>query len=339
LRSKIIQTFYQPDSRIGWKKHAVKAAEQIFQEERIDAVLATAPPFTSFVVARELAEKHHVPFLMDYRDAWVANPALNFYATPFHKAYARKLEDECLRESGAITVISRTMKEVLLRHYPFLGHEDVTILPHGYDPEDIAAASAFMARFRKPEKFRVTYGGAFYVGYPGRSPVPMLEAVKLAMTKEPQLEDDLELVFAGILHKDYARAPEKMGLSKQVVAMGYLPHREEVALLLASDVLWMIASDPLSTPGKLYEYLGTHKPILGLVQPESQSEKILKEYGAGIAVPPKDIRKIADSILDLYRQWRSASLPRNVNMPFVQTFDRRLLAKEMSRQLGLMMRP
>jgi glycosyltransferase involved in cell wall biosynthesis len=339
FRSMVLQTIYQPDSRIKWKASALEAAEKIFEEERIDAILTTAPPYTDFLIARELSKRHNVPFLMDYRDAWVSNSALNFYATPFHKAYARKLEDDCLRGSGAVTVISRPMKEVLLRHYPFLRHEDVIILPHGYDSTDFAAASGERERFRNPEKFRMTYGGAFYVGYPGRSPVPMLEAVKLAIQKEPRIQDDLELVFAGIVHKDYARAMEKTGLMKNIVVMGYLPHREEVALLLASDVLWMIAADPFSTPGKLYEYLGTHKPILGLVKPGSTSEKILKDYGAGITVPPKDISAIADAVIDLYHRWRKSLLPHNVNLPFVQSFDRRALTREMARQLGLMLRP
>jgi glycosyltransferase involved in cell wall biosynthesis len=339
LRSKLLQTIYQPDSRIKWKNPALEAAEQIFAEERIDAIYATAPPYTDFLIARELSKRHNVPFLMDYRDVWVSNSALNFYATPFHKAYARKLENQCLRGSGAITVISRTMKEELLQHYPFLRHEDVIILPHGYDPEDLIAGSAMVDRFRKPEKFRMTYGGAFYVGYPGRSPVPMLEAVKLAIKKEPQLENDLELVFAGVLHKDYAKAIGKMGLDHIVTAMGYMPHREEVALLLASDVLWMIASDPFSTPGKLYEYLGTHKPIFGLVTPGSQTEKLLNDYGAGITAPPKDVPAIADILLDLYHRWRKTLLPKNINIPFVESFNRHSLTKEMARQLGLMLRP
>ena len=339
LWSKLIQTIYQPDSRIKWKAPALHAADKIFEEERIDAIFATAPPYTDFLIARELSKRHNVPFLMDYRDSWVSNRALNFYATPFHKAYARTLEDECLRGSGAITVISRKMKEDLLQHYPFLRHEDVTILPHGYDPEDMDAASAMADRFRSPEKFRMTYGGAFYVGYPGRSPVPMLEAVKLAIQKEPKLEEDIELMFVGMLHKDYARAIGKMGLDDLVAVVGYLPHREEIALLLASDVLWMIASDPLSTPGKLYEYLGTHKPILGLVSQGSESEKLLNDYGAGITVRPRDVPAIAEAILDLYHQWRKTLLPRNINLPFVESFDRKALTKEMARQLALMLRP
>ena len=334
LRSKIIQTVYQPDSRIRWKNSALSAADAIFKEERIDAIFTTAPPYTDFLIARELRDKYNVPYLMDYRDAWVSNPVLNFYITPFHKAYARKLEDECLRASSAITVVNRRMKEVLLEHYNFLSHEDVTIVPHGYDPADIARAMEIADDYRNPTKFRMTYGGTFYVG---RSPQILFEAIKLAVRKEPKLASDLELVFAGILQKEFQRMAQKAGLASNIVSKGYLPHIESIALLLASDVLWMTMSDDISAPGKLYEYLGTGRTILGLVPQNSQAEKILHEYGAGVAVPPKDIKAISEAILDLYRKWRVGSLPRNVNVPFVKTFDRRLLAKEMARQLGMML--
>jgi glycosyltransferase involved in cell wall biosynthesis len=336
LRSKLIQTVYQPDSRIKWKRPALEAAEQIFAEERIDAILATAPPYTDFLIASELSKRHNVPFLMDYRDAWVSNPVLNFYATPFHKAYARKLEDECLRASNAITVASRAMKEVLLKNYNFLNHDEVTIITHGFDPEDLDKASGMIDNYRSPGKFRMTYGGAFYVG---RSPIPFFEAARIAIEQEPDLGNDLELVFAGILQSEYVRSAQKMGLENNVVTTGYLPHIEDLALLLASDVLWMTMSDTISAPGKLYEYFGTHKPVLGLVPPGSQADKLLNDYGAGISVAPKDVHAIADVILDLYRRWRKSLLPKNINLPFVQTFDRRMLTKEMAKQLGLMLSP
>jgi glycosyltransferase involved in cell wall biosynthesis len=336
LRSKIIQTVYQPDSRVSWKKPALAAAHTIFKEERIDAIFTTAPPYTDFLIARELRKQYNVPYLMDYRDAWVSNPVLNFYATPLHKAYAYKLEDECLRSSNAITVVNRRMKEVLLEHYNFLSHEDVTIVPHGYDPDDVAAALDIADRFRNPSKFRMTYGGAFYVG---RSPQAIFEAIKLAIRTEAGLQNDLELVFAGILQKEFQRMAQKTGLATNIVAMGYLPHLESVALLLASDVVWMTMSDDISAPGKLYEYLGTGRTVLGLVPSGSQAEKILRQYGAAMTAPPNDIPAIAQAIVDLYRNWKSGSLPRNVNVPFVKTFDRRLLSKEIARQLGWMLRP
>ncbi len=335
LRSKVIQTVLQPDSRIKWKKFALAEAEKIFAEEQIDAIFSTAPPYTDFLIANELRKKHDVPYLMDYRDAWVANPVLNFYATPFHKAYASKLEDMCLRGSSAITVASRRMKEVVLARYNFLSHEEVTIVTHGYDVEDIAAAWEIADKYRKPEKFLVTYGGAFYVG---RTPQPMFDAVRLAMSIEPRLKDDLELVFAGILQKEYLRSADKIGLTQNIVSTGYLPHRENIALLLASDVLWMTMSDDLSAPGKLYEYFGTGRPILGLVPRQSVAEKLLVEYGAGVVAEPRNVKQIADALLGLYRQWKSKSLPQEVNIPFVRSFNRRELTKEIARQLRLMLR-
>lgn len=342
MGSKLLQTIYQPDSRIKWRRPALTEAEAIFHEERIDAIYATAPPFTDFLIARDLSSKHHVPFLMDYRDGWVSNPVHNFYATPFHKAYARKLEDSCLRASSAITVASRRLKEVLLRHYPYLRHEDVVIVHHGYDPVDMVRGEAASAKYRDREKFRMTYGGLFHAGRAGKfrySPVPLFQAVKLAIKQDSALAGDIELAFAGVLQKEYIKTAEKLGLSANLRPMGYLPHREEVALLFASDVLWMTIPEDYSVPGKLYEYFGTHKPILGLVPSGSQAERHLKDYGAGVIVPPNDIPAIAAAILELYHKWHKSLLPHNVNIPFVQSFDRRQLTREMARQLGLMLRP
>jgi glycosyltransferase involved in cell wall biosynthesis len=336
VRSKLIQTFYQPDSRIGWRKPAFALAEKIVNEERIDAIFSTAPPYTDFVVARDLSRKYNIPYLMDYRDAWVSNPVLNFYATPFHKAYARKLEYECLRGSSAITVVNRRMKEVLLEHYDFLKHNDVSIVPHGFDTEDFLEAVPLASGLVDPTRFRLTYSGAFYVG---RSPQAILQAAKLAVEKQPLLKRDLELVFTGVLQDEFLRTADKLGLGPNVTALGYQPHLQAVATLLASDVLWMTMSDDISAPGKLYEYIGTRKPILGLVPPKSQAEKMLLEYGAGFTASPKDIPAIADRILDLYDRWKSHSLPRNVNEAFVGQFDRRELTKEIARQLGLILRP
>jgi glycosyltransferase involved in cell wall biosynthesis len=332
FRSKLLQTFLQPDSRIRWKKHALKLIDTIYKTERIDAVMATAPPYTSFLIANELRAKYGTPYLMDYRDAWVSNKVLNFYATPFHKAYARKLEDEVLRASDAVTVVNRRMKEVIIRDYDFLSHEDVTILPHGYDREDIEKALPFVDSLRDPSKFRITYSGAFYVG---RSPKVMLDAAKEAIKRIPDLAQHLELMFVGVLQKDYHSMIKKSGIEANVSEKGYVPHRESVGLLLASDVLWMTMSDDISAPGKLYEYFGTKKPIIGLVPRQSQAERMLQDYGAGITLGPDDTKNLTEAIIKLYHMWQRGGLPANVNEAYVKSYDRRELTREMSRQLAM----
>lgn len=330
LRSKILQTFRQPDSRILWKEHAIKKADEIFSEHKIDAIFSTAPPYTDFLIARELKEKYNVPYLMDYRDAWVANNVLNFYPTPLHRAKARKMEYDALRASDAITVANRRMKEVLLKEYEFLDWNDVQILPHGFDPEDIEAAKPLAASRMKPDTFRLTYAGAFYAG---RSPATILKAAAKAIAEAPELGGCLELSFAGILQTEYLKLVTKLGLERNVTLQGYLPHLESVAELLASDVLWMTMSDDLSAPGKLYEYFGTRKTVLGLVPEGSHAQRLLREYGNAFTVDPNDVTATKNAIVDLYRKWKNYDLPAIANEEFITRHNRRVITLDLAKQL------
>lgn len=333
LRSKIVQIFRQPDSRIGWKEIAVKKAEEIFANHRIDAIFSTAPPYTDFLIARELKEKYDVPYLMDYREAWVHNPVLNFYLTPLHRRKARKMEHEALSASSAITTANRKMKEVLLSNYLFLDWNDVVILPQGYDPEDIEKAKLLSANLVKPDRFSLTYSGAFY---PGRSPKPLLQAAKEAIAEVPELAGCLELNFAGVLQKEYKKLIKKMKLEENVVELGYLPHLESVAQLMASDVLWMTLSEDFSAPGKLYEYFGTRKPILGLVKKDSHTEKMLLDYGNVKLADPDDVNAIKEKLIEYFELWKEWKLPATGDEEFLKKFDRQFLSKELALQLTFM---
>ncbi len=333
LRSKLVQVIRQPDSRIGWREIAVKKAEEIFANHKIDAIFTTAPPYTDFLIARDLKEKYDVPYLMDYREAWVHNPVLNFYLTPFHKKKAHQMEYEALRASDAITTANRKMKEVLLTNYLFLDWNDVAIVAQGYDPEDMEKAKLLAPNYVKPDTFTLIYSGAFHAG---RSPKSFLLAAKAAMQEEPQLEGCLELQFAGILQKEYQKLVKKLKLGSHVVELGYLPHIESVAHLFASDVLWMTLWEDFSAPGKLYEYFGTRKPILGLVKKGSHIERTLVDYGNAKIADPDDIEAIKNAILEYFHLWKEWKLPTSENEEFLKKFDRQFLTKELALQLTFM---
>lgn len=333
LRSKIVQIFRQPDSRIGWKDIAIQKAAEIFEEHHIDAIFSTAPPYTDFLIASELKEKYNVPYLMDYRDAWVDNPVLNFYLTPLHKRKARKIEYEALRASDAITVANRRMKEILLSNYLFLDWNDVFILPHGFDPDDMEKAKLLAPNIVQPDTFKVTYSGAFYVG---RTPKFLLQAVKEAITEVPELGGCLELNFVGVLQKEYRKLIKKMNLAGNVTELGYLPHTESVTQLMASDVLWMTMSDDLSAPGKLYEYFGTRKPILGLVPTGSHAARMLNEYGNAKLAQPENVQEIKKALLEYFSLWKAWKLPLAQDEDFLKKYDRQFLSKELALQLTFM---
>jgi glycosyltransferase involved in cell wall biosynthesis len=144
------------------------------------------------------------------------------------------------------------------------------------------------------------------------------------------------LHFIGILQKEYRKFIQKLKLERNVIEHGYMPHLETVAEMLASDVLWMTMPHDLTAVGKLYEYFGTRKPILGLVPRGSYAARTLNEYGNAKLAEPENVDEIKDALLEYYKLWKEWKLPRAENDDFLKKFDRQFLAKELALQLTFM---
>lgn len=135
LLSNLSQTFLVPDSKILWKAKAIELAEKIIKEHNIEIIFSTAPPYTDFLIARELKEKYNIPLIIDYRDSWIDCPN-NFYPTPLHKNMHKKMETRVLEDADHVITINERIKELIIERYPFVKDEDVTVIPQGFDSED-----------------------------------------------------------------------------------------------------------------------------------------------------------------------------------------------------------
>ena len=258
------QIFFVPDNKIGWKRKAKRAAIQLLQREKFDLIFATAPPYTDFLIGRELSKKFGLPLVLDYRDAWIDNP-YHFYSTPLHRWLHRRLEKQVLRASNKIITINRRIKELLLKRYPFLQYHDVEIISQGFDPSDFDLDGVPPLPLRQ-KKMRITYSGTFI---DKRTPKYFLRALSKVLREEPGLRNKIEACFMGHFREENLKLVKRLKLHDVVSLLGYVDHRDCVRYLLASDVLWLIigkgkGEDMMST-GKLFEYLGARKPILGCV--------------------------------------------------------------------------
>jgi glycosyltransferase involved in cell wall biosynthesis len=304
--SRISDTIFIPDNKIGWKRKALSCALRLHRERPFDLVFATAPPFTDFLVGRGLKKKINRPLVLDYRDPWVDYP-FKFYPTPFHKWANILLERRTLRASSHVVTTNRNVKELLLRRYGFLTYHDVEIVSQGYDPEDLAAARAIVAERQKSPRdrtrMRITYAGIFWED---RVPDYFLRALHELLKERPALRGRIEAVFVGKFRQEYRKLITRLTLQDSVRVIDYLPHHQCLAEMLQSDVLWMIVGDPLGSPGKVYEYIGAQKPILGCV-PEGFLKSTIEEAG-GKTVPPKDVAGIKKAILEYFEQFQRGEL-------------------------------
>jgi glycosyltransferase involved in cell wall biosynthesis len=322
----LLQFFYQPDSKIKWKNKAITVGRRLLSKYKVDVIYATAPPYTDFLIANELSKEFDIPFIIDYRDPWIDNP-FHFYATPFHKSYSVGLEREILTHANKAVVVSRGIKEQLVKRYGFLSHSDITIISHGYDPDDFNQLAHIKPN---PYKFTITHSGVFQ---DNRTPKYFLKALASFINKNPNTRNEIEARFVGVMRKSHKKLIKRYGLTNNVIMTGYVSHLENVRHLLESDVLWLMQKDLARTPGKLYEYFGAAKPILVSV-PEGILKKLALETNAAIATAPDDINAIEKAIATFYNLWKNNNLPKP-KAEFIQQFDRRSLTAELARELEL----
>ena len=59
-----------PDGRVGWYFDSINTGNKIFEENKIDAIFSSAPPFTTHLIAKKLALSNNLPWIADFRDPW-----------------------------------------------------------------------------------------------------------------------------------------------------------------------------------------------------------------------------------------------------------------------------
>lgn len=324
LLSRLSDTFFIPDNKIGWKRKAVARALQLAKETPFDMIFATAPPFTSLLIGRAIKKKLNVPLVFDYRDPWVEYP-FKFYPTPLHKLLNVYLERKALRTSSYVVTTNRRVKELILRRHRFLSYKDIDIITQGFDPEDFTRARNAPLPPIHHKAMRITYAGVFWED---RTPDYFLRALAELQNEQPRLRGRINAHFVGNFREENRRLVVRLGLHDTVTETGYLRHLDCIRELMASDVLWMIVGDDVGSPGKVYEYIGAGKPIIGCA-PEGFIKNAILEAG-GIVTLPDDVPAIKDAILTMFNRWERHEL-HGPDQEVIDRYDRVLLTRSLVR--------
>jgi len=321
--------FFIPDTKIGWKRKAIKAASEILKTRKIDAILATAPPQTDFLIGLALKRKFKVPLVLDYRDAWIEYP-FKYFPTPLHRWRHKRLERKVVRGCDRIVVTHRRVKESLVKRYPFLRYLDVTIVAQGFDPTDLDIPMVEQTGPRR--KLRITHAGTFYGG---RNPESLLRALHSLLKASPEVRGRVELNFVGNTRKEDQALVSRLGLQNDVNFLGYLDHRVCIKHLMEADILWFALDNDYQSPGKLYEYFAIRKPILASVV-DGYTKQLLAESGVAQCVPLSDIPEHEKALRELLVMFDRKQLPSPSN-EFIKRFDRQSLTGELAKLLETLM--
>ncbi len=320
----LTQWLFIPDNKVGWMPAAFIRGLQILRKNNFDAIFSTAPPYTSHLIGASLSRAAGVPLILDFRDGWLDNPH-HAYPTPIHRKLHAFLERISVQKSVTSVCVNTYIRDALAARLPHRS-ASMVVIPHGYDAEDFEDSSAPSTRHKK---LTFLYSGIFYGA---QTPVYFLEGMNRFLTARPEARKDITLSFVGHFPEKHKALIDELGLGAQVELFGYRPHREAVRRLSAADIPWMTVGrqrgEEEITPGKLFEYFGARKPVLGLV-PRGAARDALASYGAGFAAPPDEPEAIAHTIEELYARWNDHTLPQP-NEAYVQSLERRRIAQALA---------
>jgi glycosyltransferase involved in cell wall biosynthesis len=276
---------------IGWRA--------LFSIQRGDKVLVvTNPPLLPFIVrvvcwlkgAKFVLLVHDV-----YPDVFVPLGLLK----PEHPLYrlVSWMNGKLYASADRVVALGRDMARLVGDKSD--GAAKVSIIPNWGDVDVIEpkpkADNALLQELNLPDKFVVHYSGNH-----GRTHdlLSLIEAAELL--KE---ESDIHFLFIGEgsgKSEAVARA-ERLGL-KNVTFQTFVDRSELNTSLNASDVSVVAFKKGMvgiSVPSRLYNLMAAGKPILGVVDDDSEVVDVIREAELGVTVPPESPQRLAEQILRL----------------------------------------
>ena len=286
---------FLPDARVGWLPYAIPAGRQLIAAHGIDAVMTTGPPHSCHLAGWALQRLTGCPWLADFRDPWTD---INYYHELPHTALARRvdagLERMVLRAAAQVVTVSPHWAELLHQKAPAA---PVGVIQNGFDRADMPVNVTPRA-----DVCYVTHVGSLYAS---RNPEALWQA--LQRLDAAGAAPELRIRLVGTVAPDVQAAIEAHGVAHRVEQVPYQPHADALSLLCESAAALLVIEsfphDEGMITGKLYEYVGTGRHVVGLGPPEGDAAALLRATGAGRIWARGDVPGLEAALRRVYEAW------------------------------------
>jgi glycosyltransferase involved in cell wall biosynthesis len=306
-----------PDREVFWVPGAIEAGRRALTEQPHDLVIATYGPGSNLIVGRALASAFKLPLVVDFRDLWSTLPMKNAFPTRLHRAAARRLEHSVVHKASRLLAVAPAMAQDLAATHG-LANEHAIAITNGFDPNDAARVRDERPSGARP--FRLMYTGTVHVHY---NLMPLWNAVRTLLDRGEITPDTFRIEFVGNLS---ASDVKRQGLADIVEISPFVPHEQVFAAFARADALLVV-----ETPGyyarygyaaKVFDYVLSGKPIVGLVEAGGNTDSLLRQAGVGYCVDPSDERGLVDVLRSVLRLKGAQPKPMDPDKPPLSDFNR-----------------
>ena len=317
---------FLPDGRVGWVPFATWNGRRLLAHGAYDAILTTGPPHSTHLAGALLQRLTGTPWVADFRDPWTD---INYYHELPHTGLARRLdaalERLVLRQAQAVTTVSPTWRDLLQGKRGRGDEAGVTVVQNGFDEEDVSPGVAGPST----DAFEVTHVGSLYAS---RNPEVLWTA--LYRLRERGDVPKLRLRLVGSVDPNVKAALQSRDLLDITTMVPYVPHATAVDYMRQAGLLLLSiedfpAADGMIT-GKIYEYLASGRPVLGIGPPEGDAAALLESTDGGTLFGRQDVQGIADAISAHYDDWTAGTPQSGAGTEAVRFYRRRVQAERLA---------
>ena len=318
-----------PDAEMLWRMTSKSAAQKLISEGNFSLIYTTSYPYSDHLMGLHLKKLFpDIPWVADFRDEWTKNPYL--LDKPHNKlrmSIERKMEKSVLNTADILI----TNTPIMLRN--FLTIDDSLkskfyVIPNGYDSEDFT---------KVPEKpsndvFTLTYTGLLYGR---RKPDTFFKALSGLIGEGKVDRQTIQVNLIGNFKTEELNDKiNKYGLNGVVALLPYMDHNICLDRLINSDALLLIegvgpGAEAFYT-GKIFEYIKTGRPILGVIPAKGAAAGIIEETRTGLVSDFNDIKGIGDKLYRLYIDWKEVRETCSPDNEKIELYDRRNLTKRLT---------
>lgn len=318
-----------PDGYRSWSQAAARLAAKQIELRNVDALWTTSSPESAHVAGLALKRRFGIPWIADFRDPWVGR-ATYHPPTSWHDARHRALERAVVEAADRITVVSEAMASLYRERYPGIAGDRIVTLPNGVDSDDWRRAesvAADAAGEADRDRFVLLHAGQLAHRPTVRT---LLGAARRVINADPAALAQLRLRFLGGNEELVRREWDAMGLGENVEMLPSRPHLEALAAMRRAQALVLLGhgggADALLYTGKIYEYLTSGRPVLGILD-HGPAAELIHDSGSGSVCSSGDAACAAEVIGRWIAAWRRGeSLGVRPPAPLAASWERRNIA-------------
>lgn len=294
---RIYNRFAFPDRNVWRMGAALRQVARLHRQHRFDAIFSSGMPFSDHVIALAAQSMLRIPWIADFRDPW----AEYIHGPTVQSGIERRLtawaESAVVHRAARVVSVNDAMTARFCERYPRIRPDRFVTVENGFDADDFAGAEAAPAR----SEFRILHAGSLYGR---RSPAPLLAAFRQFVNSTPGAQQRATLSFAGKLG-EYAGQIESAS-AQGVRNLGLLTHSVAARATAEADVnvviLPNVPGGQLDSTAKIYECLGSRRPLLALVPAEGAAARLLRGFDGVWQCDPDDVEAAAAALGDIYRR-------------------------------------